>query len=221
MKKRRQVGRPRKTADWLAPRERLLNSARELFYRKGVSRTGVDELTEHAGISKMSLYAHFPSKDELIAEYVTDRDRAFRRWLDEQMGAAPQEPRARLLHVFDAVGSWVGQAHYCGCAFINAAAQLNDPSHPGFAAAGAAKAALRARLEDLARDARLEEPERLARQLSLLIDGTLVAAAMERSGAPVAAAREAAAALVAARAGGPTSGARARRGATARTRGAQ
>ena len=199
MQRRRKPGRPPKTATSVSPRERLLRSAGELFYRKGIATTGVDELTAHAGVSKMSLYSHFRSKDRLAAAYVDDMGRAWQSWLDEWMSRGPAAPGARLLHVFDGVGEWMAQSGFCGCPFINAAAQLNDASHPAFRAATSQKAALRARFLQLAREAGLRAPERVARELALLADGAMVAAAMERSKVPVAAARAAAATLVAIR----------------------
>jgi AcrR family transcriptional regulator len=192
----RRPGRPRKTASWLDPKERLLRAAEELFYRKGIIATGIDQLLARAGVAKMSLYSHFGSKDRLTAEYVERAARAWWDWFDEQMERAPADPAARLLFVFDVVAASTGREDYCGCAFINAAAQLNDPDHPAFAAAVAAKAALRARLERLARDADLERPRQLARELALLVDGALVASAMEQSRAPALAARQAAARLI-------------------------
>jgi AcrR family transcriptional regulator len=178
------------------PKERLLRSAEELFYRNGIGATGIDELLAHAGVAKMSLYTHFGSKDRLTAEYVERTGQVWWAWFDEQMALGPADPAARLVHVFDLLAEWADRDGFCGCAFINAAAQLHDPSHPGFVAAAANKVALRARLERLAREARLASPRQVARELALLVDGALVAAAMERSRAPVIAARRAAERLI-------------------------
>jgi AcrR family transcriptional regulator len=193
---RRGPGRPRKASGWVEPKERLLRSAEELFYRKGITATGIDELIAHAGVAKMSLYAHFGSKDVLTAEYAARANQSWWAWFDEQLERAPADPVKRLLFIFDLAYAWVGKDGFCGCAFINAAAQLNDPAHPAFAIAAANKAETRARLEQMARDAGLEQPKQLARELALLLDGALVAAAMERSPAPVTAAKKAAARLL-------------------------
>lgn len=197
MARKRKPGRPPNRPGSVSPRERLLQSARELFYEKGIA-TGVDELSAHAKVAKMSLYAHFGSKEQLAAEYVAAMDRSHREWFEEQLALGPSEPKAKLLHTFDVLAAWVERPGFCGCVFINAALQLNDPSHPAFSGAVSEKASMRARLEELARAAGLREPQALARALSLLMDGALVAAAMERSPAPVAAARSAAAKLIAA-----------------------
>src|SRR5687767_5580012 len=98
--RRRKPGRPPKRPDSISPRDRLLRSARKLFYEKGLA-TGVDELLAHAKVAKMSLYTHFGSKDALATEYVVDADRSFKQWFDEQMALGPEEPGARLVHTFD------------------------------------------------------------------------------------------------------------------------
>ena len=156
----------------------------------------MDELSAHAKVAKPSLYAHFGSKDKLATEYVTAADRSFEQWFEQQMALGPSDPKAKLLHTFEVLAAWVHQPGFCGCIFINAALQLNDAAHPAFSAAVAEKASMRARLEELARAAGMRKPKALARELSLLMDGALVAAAMEQSPAPVAAARSAATKLV-------------------------
>jgi AcrR family transcriptional regulator len=156
----------------------------------------VDELSAHAKVAKPSLYAHFGSKDQLATEYVVDADRRFQEWFEEQMALGPTDPKAQLVYTFDVLAAWVNQPSFRGCTFINAAIQLNDCAHPAFTAAVAEKAGMRSRLEALARAAGLPKPKALARELSLLTDGALVAAAMENSSAPVAAARSAAIKLV-------------------------
>jgi AcrR family transcriptional regulator len=163
--------------------------------------TGVDELSAHAKVAKMSLYAHFGSKDNLATEYVVDAERGFEAWFEQQLALGPSEPKARLLHAFDVLGAWVSRPEFRGCIFINAALQLNDSSHPAFSAALVQKTAMRARLEELARAAGMRKPKMLARELALLMDGALVAAAMEGSPAPAVAARSAAIKLVEASSG--------------------
>jgi AcrR family transcriptional regulator len=190
MPTKRKPGRPPKRPDSVSPKERLLRSAQELFYRKGMA-TGVDEISAHAEVAKMSLYTHFGSKESLATEYVVDAERGFQQWFDGQMARGPADPRARLLYTFDVLEAWVSRAEFRGCIFINAALQLNDPKHPAFSAALAQKAAMRAQLEELARAAGIRKPRALARELALLMDGALVAAAMEQSPAPAHAAKSA------------------------------
>src|SRR6187549_3134665 len=117
MPRKRKPGRPPKRPDSVSPKERLLRSAQELFYQNGMV-TGVDELSAHAKVAKMSLYAQ----------------RGFETWFEQQLALGPTDPKARLLHAFDVLGAWVNRAEFRGCMFINAALQLNDPSHPAFSA---------------------------------------------------------------------------------------
>src|SRR5688500_12903587 len=100
MPRKRKPGRPPKTPGSVSPRERLLRSAEELFYRKGLA-TGVDEISAHARVAKMSLYGHFGSKDNLAAEYVAGAGQSFDEWFDAELELGPVDPKARLLHVFD------------------------------------------------------------------------------------------------------------------------
>jgi AcrR family transcriptional regulator len=195
MPRKRKPGRPPKRPDTVSPKERLLRSAQELFYQKGMA-TGVDELSAHAKVAKPSLYAHFGSKENLATEYVVDAEREFREWFEEELAHGPADPKARLLHSFDILDTWVHRPNFRGCRFINAALQLGDPAHPASLAALAQKTAMRARLEELCYAAGLRKPKALARVLSLLIDGALVASAMEQSSAPAIAARNAAIKLV-------------------------
>jgi AcrR family transcriptional regulator len=84
-------------------RDRILDAALELFYQKGIQHVGVDEIVAHSGVAKMSLYNHFHSKDQLVAEFLRRRDENWRRWFEaivEQYGKTPFE---RLLAMFDAL----------------------------------------------------------------------------------------------------------------------
>jgi AcrR family transcriptional regulator len=200
MPRKRKPGRPPNRPGSVSPKERLLESAQELFYQKGMV-TSVDELSARAKVAKMSLYAHFGSKENLATEYVLDAERGFQAWFEQQLALGPSAPKARLLHTFDVLGAWVNRPEFRGCIFINAALQLNDSAHPAFAAALAQKTAMRARLEELAHAAGMRKPRALARELALLMDGALVAAAMERSSAPAVAARTAAIKLIEASSG--------------------
>ena len=120
----------------------------------------MDELSAHAKVAKMSLYAHFGSKDNLATEYVVNAERSFQEWFEQQMALGPTDPKAQLVYTFDVLAAWVNRPGFCGCTFINAAIQLNDRAHPAFAAAVAEKTEMRSRLEALARAAGLQNPRR-------------------------------------------------------------
>jgi AcrR family transcriptional regulator len=160
-----------------AARERILEAASRLFVRDGFRAVGVDTVIAEAGVAKMTLYAHFPSKDDLIAAYLERANERFWRWLDAAV-AGVDDPRARLVSMFDAVGKLANDPQCLGCTFQGTAAEFPDPEHPGHRVALAHKQAVLARLGTLAREADLRDPEALADQLLLLMDGAWVAARM-------------------------------------------
>ena len=160
-----------------AARERILEAATRLFLRDGFRAVGVDTIIAEAGVAKMTLYAHFPSKDDLIVAYLERANEQFWEWLDGAC-AGVDDPRARLLAMFDAVGKLANSPRCLGCTFQGTAAEFPDPEHPGHRVALAHKQAVRARLHTLAEHAGLREPDDLADQLLLLMDGAWVAARM-------------------------------------------
>jgi len=176
-----------------AARERVLEAANRLFLRDGFRAVGIDTIIAEAGVAKMTLYAHFPSKDDLIVAYLERANEQFWEWLDGA-SAGVDDPRARLLAMFDAVGKLANSPRCLGCTFQGTAAEFPDPEHPGHRVALAHKQAVRARLRTLAEHAGLREPDDLADQLLLLMDGAWVAARMfgpRNPGAQVAAAARA------------------------------
>src|SRR5690606_36993452 len=115
-------------------RSRSLCCASDLFYRKGITHVGVNEIIEASGVARMTLYHHIKSKNDTISA-VLDQRRERRL---EGIRAAMQEagtPRGRILAVFDYLDRIAGDPGFRGCAFINAAVELADPAHPGFALA--------------------------------------------------------------------------------------
>ncbi len=178
------------------PRDRILAAARALFYAGGIEPTGVDAIAGAAGVSKRTLYREFGSKDALVAEYV-------RRFSDP--GALPAEDvladaerpgRERILGAFAALAVGVEQAGWRGCPATAAAVELAEATHPARTAGAEHKRRFRARAEAAARDAGAADPAAIAGQIAILWDGALVHAVVERSAAPVHAARALAARLL-------------------------
>ncbi|PIG91652.1 TetR/AcrR family transcriptional regulator [Gloeocapsopsis sp. IPPAS B-1203] len=177
-------------------RDRILDAALELFYQKGIQHVGVDEIVAHSGVAKMSLYNHFHSKDQLVAEFLRRRDENWRRWFEatvEQYGKTPFE---RLLAMFDALKDWFEQPNFRGCAFINATVELVNSDHPGYQVALEHKQALYQYILKLTQAAAIKNAESLARQLLLLIEGAIVLALMEKRSDAAGQARAAALALL-------------------------
>ncbi|MDK1489729.1 TetR/AcrR family transcriptional regulator [Sinorhizobium sp. 7-81] len=112
-------------------RERLLNAAAELFYREGVGATGIDAITAHAGVAKMSLYNNFSSKADLVNAYMQRRLDEWRDVYRERLTNATT-PQERILAVFDSYVDHAALAYewgFRGCGLLNAAAELpiGDP----------------------------------------------------------------------------------------------
>jgi AcrR family transcriptional regulator len=156
-------------------RARLLAAADELFAANGIAATPVDEAVRRAGVATMTLYHHFDGKDALVAAYLRDRhERWMARW-ERHVEAAP-DASGRLLAIFDALDDWArdgGAAR--GCAFVDAAAELSDRTHPAWREIEAHKRDLRDRLIELARAAGPADPEGVADELLLIYEGALSA----------------------------------------------
>jgi AcrR family transcriptional regulator len=180
-------------------RERLLKAADELFYQRGIRNVGIDELIATAGVAKASLYSHFESKDDLIAEYVRRRSDEWWTWFRESVESRAATPAARLMAMFDVLADWVAAPAFRGCALQNAAVELADATHAGHRAVVTGKRGVRAYLAELARQAGRRDANAVAEQLALLFEGAIVTALLEGSVTPALNARAAAAVLLRAR----------------------
>jgi AcrR family transcriptional regulator len=158
-----------------SPRERILDTASELFYRDGYHAVGIDTIIARSGVAKMTLYRHFPSKDDLIAAHLERANAEFWDWLEGEV-AAVDDPHAKLVTAFDATAKLATSTRCLGCTFQAAASEFPDLDHPGHRVALAHKQRVLERLTDLAHEAGLRDPDDLATQLLLLMDGAWVAA---------------------------------------------
>ena len=174
-------------------RERLLAAANELFYTEGVHTVGIDRVIEQAGVAKASLYNTFGSKDELVHAYLEGRHAAMVARITKAV-ARYDNPRDRLLGVFDAQGELFAEPGFRGCAFASASAE--SPGDLVAQAADAYRGWVRGLLTDLARAAGVPDPERLGRQLHLLYDGASQSARMDHDPSAATAARAAAETLL-------------------------
>ena len=178
-----------------AARARILDTAIGLFYARGLRAVGVDTIIAESGVAKATFYKHFPAKDDLVVAYLDRVDEVWTGQLHAAAEAAGPTPADQLVGLFGALESACRRDGYRGCGFINAAAE----SATGTAAHDrtvAHKQKVLAWLRDLAQQAGAEHPDRLARSLSLLLDGALASGALDADPEAVAAARATAAALV-------------------------
>lgn len=178
----------------LPMKDRILEAADRLFYAQGIQAVGVDAVAAEAGISKRTLYNHYPSKDGLIAAY-----------LERRTGLAiPFEgtPLEQVLGLFDGLARWFASKRFRGCAFVNAVSELGrDRRHPAVEVAAAHKARRLAHLQAQLTVLGVADAAALAQQLMLLFEGA-VAVSLVRGGDPAAAHSARDAAIVLLRAAG-------------------
>ena len=182
--------------DWTPKARAVLSAASALFYDQGIHAVGVDAIAERAGVTKKTLYDRFGSKDRLVVEYLLERDRQWRDFLQERLADAP--PGAdRVAAVFDAAAQWAAEHGRKGCAMVNAHAEISDPTHPAYAVVVGQKRWMLELLTELVADTGATDPGRVAEQVLLLHEGAVVASSLGAGEDPFARAASAADLLVA------------------------
>jgi AcrR family transcriptional regulator len=180
----------------MAARQHILETAGRLFFREGYRAVGIDTIVAASGVAKMTLYRHFPSKDELIVAYLETMNERFWSWFEGAIADQPT-PRAQLTALFTALAKLVSSPHCYGCPFLNAAGEFPELDHPGHRTALAHKQAVRARLLTLTTAAHAPEPAILADQLAVLMDGAYLQVRMFGTDNPAKWVAEAAETLIA------------------------
>jgi AcrR family transcriptional regulator len=160
----------------IPPRERILAAAAELFYRHGVRPVGVDAIAEAAGTNKMTLYRHFASKDELVAEYLRCSARTAEAYWEELARRHPGDGLAQLRAWLADMADHVENRAERGCPLANAAVELPEVDHPAREVIENCKIAQRQRLAALCAWAGLDDADMLADELQLLLEGARVMA---------------------------------------------
>ena len=158
-------------------RERIVDSSYELFSRRGIQAVGVDELIEKAGVAKATLYRHFPSKDDLVLEFLESREE---RWTHELVEAGAKSrgstPEEQLLAIFDVFDEWFRREDFEACSFINVLLEMG-PEHPLGKASMRHLENIRSMVSGLAEEAGLRDPDSFARSWHILMKGSIVSAA--------------------------------------------
>lgn len=176
---------------------RVLEAASRLFYGRGIRAVGVDAIAEEAGVTKVTIYKNFGSKDNLVAAYLRARDERWRAWLEEAVERRASTPGEKILAVYDALGEWLGSdAGFRGCAFVNAATEIPDRAHPAREVMAEQKRWMLGYFARLATEAGLGGPEELAERLLILFEGATITYALRTGREPVRRARETAALLL-------------------------
>jgi len=182
-------------------RDLLLDTAADLFYREGYHAVGIDRILAEAGLAKMTLYHHFASKEELIVAALERRGNAIGAAVTEAMAAAGPSPRKRLQALFDWHQRWFDSKEFNGCAFIRAVGEYPETDSPVHQAVIVQKTRSRERLKDLLTEWEVSDPDGLARQILLLLEGAIVSAHTFGDSSIIQNARDAALTLIKADAG--------------------
>lgn len=159
------------------PKDKLFQTAARLFYQHGYRAVGVDTIASESGIGKMTLYRHYPSKDDLIVAFLRQSNEDFWGYFEQNTENAPTA-REKLLAFFEGLQGYVVSPACYGCPFLNIATEFPETDYAGHRAALEHKQAVRARFQQLAEEAGARQPEALADALFLLMDGAYMAARM-------------------------------------------
>jgi AcrR family transcriptional regulator len=179
-------------------RQHVVETAYALFKRGGFHATGIDRIIAEADVAKMTMYRHFPSKDELIVAVLDYRARRF----DDQLNQLAQKsitPEQKIAEIFDWHGRWFRSPDFHGCLFAHALAEFGDPGHPVFEAVARQKNGLRQRMRSILSEVMPRgRAENVAATLLMLIEGATLMAQMGQADTALREARKAALDIVAA-----------------------
>ncbi|QES45624.1 TetR family transcriptional regulator [Streptomyces venezuelae] len=169
--------RPPSGTDQLAPRERILRTAYELFSRRGIRDVGIEEVIARSGVAKATLYRHFPSKDQLVLAFLARRER---QWTLGRVVAGARNrgrtPEGRLLAIFDVFDEWFHGDDFDACTFINVLLEMGW-KHPLGRASIEYLENIRSLVRGMAEEAGLRDSDGFARSWHILMKGSIISAA--------------------------------------------
>lgn len=152
-------------------RDRIFETACDLFYRHGIHGVGVDAIAAEAGSNKMSFYRSFESKDALVTAYLREQEREYWAWWDTAVARFPDNPRRQVEALFEAQLEIAKSTHCRGCALGNAAVEISDDEHVLSNLVRAYKEQVRKRLHAMAHAMGAHDAAGLGDALMLLLDG--------------------------------------------------
>jgi AcrR family transcriptional regulator len=158
-------------------RQRIMDSAYQLFSRRGTRAVGIDEIVDQAGVAKATLYRHFRSKDDLVLSFLAQREQlwtlGFVELESRRRGFTPEE---RLLAIFDVFDEWFHRDDFEACSFINVLLELGS-EHPAGQACVDYLENIRHVVQALADEAGLQRTDEFARSWHILMKGSIISAA--------------------------------------------
>jgi len=110
-------------------RDRIIQTANDLFYRQGYHQTGINQIIEESGVAKATFYSNFKSKEELGVEYLRERDRIDTNATKDAVNSI-KEPYVRYMSIIKGLLEYMKETDFRGCAFGNMAVEITDPNHP-------------------------------------------------------------------------------------------
>jgi AcrR family transcriptional regulator len=160
-----------------SPRDRILASAYDLFSRHGIRAVGIDAIIEHSGVARMTLYRHFTSKEQLVLEFLGQRESLWTTaWLQAEVEQRAPAARERLLAIFDVFGEWFRLDGFEGCTFINVLLETTERDNALRRASIRYLERIRQFLARLASEAGIRDGDAFARKWHILMKGSIVAA---------------------------------------------
>jgi AcrR family transcriptional regulator len=176
--------------------ERILATASELFYQKGIQHVGINEVIANSDVAKRTFYKHFPSKDKLILEVMLYREKQWLQWFEKSIAQRGKTAKDKLLATFDVLGEWYAQPDFRGCPFINAVLELANANHPAHHVSVTLREAIRTHVMKLATAVGVRDPQAFSQQYLLLIGGASLMATIEGTPAGADHARQALSVLI-------------------------
>ena len=156
-----------------ARRDHLLKTAERLFQRDGYRATGIDRILAESGVAKMTLYKHFPSKEDLILAVLRGRSARWRDGMEQAVARRATRPRDKVLAVFDVFEAWFATPDFAGCMFLRASSEYGPLDDPAHRVAAEYHREVLAYLRQLVAEAGARRAAPLARQLMLLLIGAI------------------------------------------------
>jgi AcrR family transcriptional regulator len=156
-------------------RDTVLKTAEQLIYQHGIHATGMDLLVRTSGVARKSIYRHFSTKDDIAAQALHARDIRWMAWFRTEVDKA-QTPADRILNLFSVLKNWFLSEGFRGCAFINTAGEVGDAADPVRLIAKEHKQKLLDYALELCKEYGASDPDALAKQLLILMDGAITVA---------------------------------------------
>ena len=157
-------------------RDELVKGALEAFCAGGFHAIGMDRLAKETGVSKTAIYKHFRTKEELILAALRLRDEQYRNGIMRRVEELADQPRDKLLAIFDALAEWFLEPDFNGCTFIKASSEYLDREDPIHSTSAEHNRLMRSFIRGLAIKADAPDPEALARELLVIKEGAIVLA---------------------------------------------